>query len=148
MKINEDCIRDILIYLTDNLKVEVEVLENHAHFEKIYANTVIRALDAEYDKENVWYSLYNLAELGYIEGMDVNEIRKNNGHNFSSMHIFNVSFRGHQFLETIRPETVWEQTKNIVSRVGVHTLGFIEDTAQKVAVESAKHLIDIGMGIQ
>ena len=36
-------------------------------------------------------------------------------------------------------------TKNVVGQVGNHTLKFIEDTAQKIAVESAKQAVTITM---
>lgn len=39
-------------------------------------------------------------------------------------------------------EHFWNKTKSIISKVGSHTLEFIEDTAQKIAIEYAKSLIN------
>lgn len=50
-----------------------------------------------------------------------------------------------KFLETIKPELIWNKTKSIISKVGVHTLNFIEDIAHDVAVESAKQAVTIAM---
>lgn len=57
--------------------------------------------------------------------------------------IYNKKF--HKFLETIKPELIWNKTKSIISKVGVHTLNFIEDIAHDVAVESAKQAVTIAM---
>lgn len=52
---------------------------------------------------------------------------------------------GHQFYESIKPQPIWDKTKSIVSKVGVHTLGFIEGVAHDIAVESAKQAVTISM---
>ena len=59
--------------------------------------------------------------------------------------IENITYLGHQFLETVRPEPIWNKTKSVVSKVGVHTLGFIEGVAHDIAVESAKQAVTITM---
>lgn len=56
-----------------------------------------------------------------------------------------MTHRGHQFYESIRPEPIWNKTKSIISKVGVHTLDFIEGVAHDVAVESAKQATAIMM---
>lgn len=56
--------------------------------------------------------------------------------------IYDISYQGHQFLESIRPESVWKKTKTIVSTVGNHSLKFIEDTAQKCAVTATATFIN------
>lgn len=55
--------------------------------------------------------------------------------------ITDVTFRGHQFLESIKEPSAWEKTKSIAKKVGNHTLNFIEDTAQKIAVTATTALI-------
>ena len=53
--------------------------------------------------------------------------------------------RGYQFAETVRESNVWEKTKSIASRVGNHTLDFIEGVAHDVAVEMGKQAVVIAM---
>ncbi len=55
--------------------------------------------------------------------------------------IIDVTYRGHQFIEATRDKTIWEQTKGVIAQVGNHALQFVEDTAQKIAVEAAKALV-------
>lgn len=56
-----------------------------------------------------------------------------------------MTIYGHNFYNSIQEDTIWNYTKHIVGKVGNHTLKFIEDTAQKVAVEMAKQAITVTM---
>ena len=40
---------------------------------------------------------------------------------------------------------LFTKTKSVISKVGIHTLDFIENTAHDIAVESAKQAIVIAM---
>ena len=118
----------------------------------LYANSLIYGIeykqiefDNKYSREDVWYSIYNLSQDRFIE---TNDICKQSLNGFAFVEIYNVTHRGHQFYETIQPETIWNKTKSVVSKVGVHTLNFIEGTAHNIAVESAKQAITIVMASQ
>ena len=77
-----------------------------------------------------------LAECDYINVSGVSTQKY-----FSMMDVNSITYAGHKFIESIRPQTIWDKTKSIISKVGTHTLKFVEDTAQKIAVEYAKSLI-------
>ncbi len=135
MKLNPDCIRDILLYLEENLKIEND------SFSSISLNTLQNNL-TQYSKEDIFYSVYNLREIHYIEGtfLGADNLK------MYVCHIDNITYAGHQFLGTVRPETVWNQTKSIIKKVGIHTLGFIESVAHDVAVEMGKQAVITSMG--
>lgn len=86
----------------------------------------------KYSKDELTYTIEKI-----IEGRIVNCIGTKN----ECCLITDISFRGIQLLEMIRPESIWEKTKNIASKAGNHTLSFIEDTAQKIAVAASAALI-------
>lgn len=135
MKLNPDCIRDILLYLEENLKIE----DNS--FSAISLNTLEDNL-TQYSKEDIFYSVYNLKEIHFIEGIF-------RGADNCIMYIClieNITYAGHQFLDSVRPETVWKQTKSIIKQIGVHTLGFIESVARDVIVEMGKQAVITSMG--
>lgn len=141
MKINEECIRDILSYLVNNLTIQISN-NNRGDFNSISLLSLIKNFEEKYSKEDIWYSVYNLSQDRFIE---TNDIRKQSRNGFAYVDIYNVTHRGHQFYETIQPESIWSKTKSVVSKVGVHTLGFIEGTAHDIAVESAKQAVTIIM---
>ena len=81
----------------------------------------------------------------YLTGIQVHiieaDIHKGAHHNILSCNIYDISFYGHQFIENIRPESVWEKTKGIATSIGNHSLKFIEDTAQKCAVTATATMV-------
>lgn len=62
-----------------------------------------------------------------------------------SLEIKEVTYLGHNFYNFIQDDTVWNKTKTIIAKAGNHTLKFIEDTAQMVAVASAKQAVTVMM---
>ena len=140
MKINEECIRDVLSYLVDNLTIQIS--NNRGDFNSISLLSLMKNFEEKYSKEDIWYSIYNLSQDGFIE---TNDIRKQSRNGFAFVDIYNVTHRGHQFNEIIQPPTIWNKTKSVVSKVGIHTLDFIENTAHDIDVESAKQAVVIAM---
>lgn len=59
--------------------------------------------------------------------------------------IEDVTFRGYQFIESVREPSIWNKTKTIAAKVGNHTLSFIESIAYDVAIEEAKQAVTIMM---
>ena len=55
------------------------------------------------------------------------------------MYIDSMTYAGHTFIENIRPQSVWDKTKSIISKVCSHTLEFIEDTAKKSLLNMRSH---------
>lgn len=85
-----------------------------------------------YSKDELSYAINKMLEGGLLNY---------SGSLNSYYQITDMSFYSTQLLEKIRPESIWEKTKSIANKVGNHTLNFLEDTAQKIAVASATALI-------
>lgn len=136
MKLNMDCMREVLLYLADNLSIKTEPLQKKL-FNKIDLRSLYRANElSAFSEDNIFYSAYNLISCKFIEAT----LHEGSGGPIT-YYIFNISYAGHQFLESIREPTAWEKTKNIASAIGNHSLKFLEDTAQKIAVEMGKTLV-------
>lgn len=86
----------------------------------------------KYTKDELQYTIEKM-----VEGRILNTV----GSLDTYCQITDISFYGIQLLEKIHPETTWEKTKSIANKVGNHTLSFIEDTAQKIAVTATATLI-------
>lgn len=140
MKINQECIRDILNYLVENLSIEIE--ETRGSYCSISVLELIHKFEEKYEKEDIVYSINILSECYFIEGK---ELEKKTQIIFAMQEIYNITYRGQQFYEATKPENIWSKTKSIVSKVGIHSLEFIESIAHDVAVESAKQAITIMM---
>lgn len=141
MRINIDCLRDVLLYCINNLdyigngyiwKCEYVALDD------MYKSAELQ----QYQKKDIMYSVLKLKESGYI--ITSLEQPKNETY-INDCLIVDVTMKGHQFAENIKEPTVWNKTKSIANKVGNHTLHFLEEIAHDVAVEIAKQTISVIM---
>lgn len=113
MKLNPDCVRDTLLYLEENLAINCK----NNTFEFITLNQLITGMLEKYNQyteEDIWYTVYNLKQVCFIEGR-INDV---GDHKMMFCDIENISWSGHQFLSTVRPDTIWEATKNKAKEIG------------------------------
>ena len=123
MKLNPDCIRDVLLYLEENL-----VIKDRNKLSVISLNQLKENL-SQYDEDDIFYSVYNLYQIRYIDGR-INDA--------SDMKMFfcdinNITWNGHQFLNTIRPTSVWQATKKGASKLGIMSMHALSTIAMKIA---------------
>lgn len=142
MKLNNECIRDVLAYLIENLTINID--ETNAEFNKIGTREVMNKLCSKYSKEDIWYSVFTMFETNYIT-VETNMLNNNV---LSRQLIVNVTYNGHQFYELTKPEDVWRKTQSIIKKVGGGTLEFVKEVAHDVAVASAKAAVTVSFGQQ
>lgn len=137
MIVNVDCVRDILLYLQSNLKVK-RCNSNEFRFLRIPIAQVIGALKDKYDQEDIWYALHYLNEdiEILIEGKTLE-----NTDIFSGT-IKDITPTGYELLQTIESSGIWEITKQIADEVGNHSLFFMKEIAQKIAIKMATAIIN------
>lgn len=137
MKLNPDCIRDVLIWLEENIKVSDESFSSY-HLQDLYD------VLPRYKNDEVYYSIYNLFQIHYIEGkflllpsgaVKICEIK-------------NITWNGHQFLNTIRPTSIWEATKIGASKLGIMSIHALSVIAMKVAEAVITNPVVIGKIIE
>lgn len=109
MKLNPDCVRDTLLYLEENLTY-VDNNDYGLEYKTIVPETIASELHKKhnYNKDDVNYSVEKLLEIGFITAST-----QSRGNNNSLIYapISDITWAGHQFLNTIRSKTVWEATK-------------------------------------
>ena len=96
MKLNPDCIRDILLELEKldlNESITIPELSNKL---------------TEYAKDEVIYNCLKLREANFI-------IAPTKQYVTGSMivSIMDITYEGHQFLSNIRSNNIWNKTKNV-----------------------------------
>lgn len=143
MKFSNEAMRDVLMFLEENIKYE-----KYGTFEdkrKTIFN-ISTIIENDYFSKLFVKHKYSKDELEYtIEKMIEGHILNTTGSLNTYCQITDISFYGIQLLEKIRPESTWEKTKSIANKVGNHTLNFIENVAHDIAVESAKQFIAASM---
>lgn len=125
MKINPDCIRDVLLYLEENLSYNHETKSSIEH-NSITIHKISEDLYKKgYEIDDVNYSIEKLIEIRYIT--PATELR---GHNKSILYcpISDITYSGHMFLDTIRPKSIWDATTTKAKQIGgmsIHSLSII-----------------------
>lgn len=136
MKLKPDCIRDVLLYLESELEVD---LTKH-NFTKINLEQLIDHFSCIYNEEDIWYTVYNLKEIRFIDGR-INDAGSNK---MMFCEIENITWNGHQFLNTIRPTSVWEATKSGASKLGIMSVSALSIISSEItkAIITKQEVID------
>lgn len=143
MKFSNEAMRDVLMFLEENIKYErygtfedkrktffsISMIVNNDYFSKLFSKH-------KYSKDELQYTIEKM-----IEG----RIISISGSLNKKYQITDITFNGIQLLEKIRPETTWTKIKSAMKHTGIHTIEFIESVAHDVAVESAKQAVTIMM---
>ena len=126
MKLNADCIRDVLLELEKSLTYRVN------EDDQLEKNTVsLHELDCiliRYTKEEIFYTLSNLEQAGYIK-MSVNW----SGNSVYRCSVNCITFQGHEFLEKIRNDLSWVKVKAGAAAIRNYSLDAISAIANGVA---------------
>lgn len=137
MKLKPDCIRDVLLYLESELEVD---LTKH-NFTKINLEQLKDHFSCIiYNEEDIWYTVYNLKEIRFIDG----RINDGGSHKMMFCEIENITWNGHQFLNTIRPTSVWEATKSGASKLGIMSVSALSMISSEItkAIITKQEVID------
>lgn len=119
MKLNHDCIRDLLLYLEENLN-----LGSFLNISSEFNEDVL----SSYSANDLIYTAQKLLEANYINA----EIMHFMGTNIPSVRIRSITYQGHQFLDNIRDDGVWKETKKIASKVSSASIKILSDIAAQV----------------
>lgn len=114
MKLDQDCIRDVL------LQVEAADLSDHPT-----AATLHRKLP-RYSEDELCYACYLLGDAGYLDIEKTYFIRR------PAVRVNGITYKGYSFLEQIRDDTVWGKVKARAKKLGVAALSGLADIAKDV----------------
>lgn len=113
MKLNPDCIRDILF-----------VVENNATYSNyVSEETMFKELGSKYPREEILYHVRQCEHSGLFLKVV---------HYFGGFSIQDLSPYGHQFINDIRQDNNWNRTKDIAKNVGSFSLDVLKDISSQV----------------
>lgn len=116
MKLNPDCIRDILLSIE-----EVSNFNSLLTSEQLSKSSYL----AEHSKDEILYHLHQLELAGYIIAPSKQM--------YGDVFLLNdLSPLGHEFLSDIRQDANWNKIKSISKDVGTETLTSIKTIAENV----------------
>ena len=111
MKLNQECVRDLLLYLEENLEAN-DIID-------------IKEIDLNYSKEELFYTAQKLGEAYYIDF---------NAHTafIENSTIKTITWDGHQFLDNIRDSEIWKKTKSASSKFASVSISFLGRIASEI----------------
>lgn len=123
MKLNPECIRDIIFYLEENLTMNSDLEINE-----------ISIFDLP---EKLNYSIEEIANtLLVLDDANFIVCYRNNGDDaIVALDIYRITYTGYQFLESIRPDSVWKKVQTISGNIGSFSLNVISQIATSVLTQ-------------
>ena len=127
MKLNYDCVRDVLLYLEKNLNFKNDVL-----FKKS-----ISTPDLKYSHEDIIYTVLKLAEADFL-------FTSRRKPRFDALlpyppdvKVFDITYTSHEFLNTIRDNKIWNNVKKSLSTLTSYSFKILIDIASNIAIQKA-----------
>lgn len=93
MKLSHECVRDVLMYVEENLNYGY-----YMDFSKVKLES--------YTQEELLYTADKLLEANFLSGSRNNFI----DNPLPDIHITSLTWEGHQFLDNIRDDGVWKNS--------------------------------------
>lgn len=123
MKFNIECVRDVLL--------EIESLDfNHS----LPFKELAQKLDS-YSSDELSYTCLKLYEAGFLK-----IVIKNTGTSVHVVRIIDITYEGHQFLENIRNQSMWDKIKEKAHSIGSISIPVIQQIAGTVLTDSIQSL--------
>lgn len=123
MKLNNDCVRDILLFVEKEQKVE----ENNGDFVFSEITPDLLFDGIKQSKEDIIYTVVMLEQAGFIDAAF-----SYGNDSLGDFTINSLTYEGHEFIEKIKSENVWGKTKTVSKAVGSASISILSQIATQV----------------
>lgn len=117
MRLNPDCIRDILFYVEENAGYS-EMIPFYTNLERFNIK-----LKNDYPADVILYHLELCEEYGYLTIYS---------RTMGAINVKRLSVSGHEFLENIRQDTNWNKTKEVAKSAGSTSIEILSNVASNL----------------
>lgn len=113
MKLNEDCVRDTLIYIEEHMQ-----MNEYNRIKEISLLAITNGLIDKYEENDIAYTVFQLMDANFIKG-NINTPGRNNK---VVANIYDITWIGHDLLNSIRPQPVWNAVKQNAANLGIKSI--------------------------
>lgn len=132
MRLDFDIAKDVLLFLEEYLVLDSSSVDA-MHDIDFAESQICKHFNDKYLEEDVRYAIIKLAEADYIDAKDVGWIK-----------VTAITYRGHEFLDTIRDQTIYKKGKDAMVKTGVNSLEMLMTICSEIAKSFL--LAQIGLG--
>lgn len=134
MKLNHECVRDVLLFLEAEPYVTINS-DGDVEYVGIWFTAICKAMP-QYSADVIFYTLSKLEEADFLDL----SVQWANGCLLECC-VNYITYEGHEFLDRIRPDSVWKKTTSIAGKIGSFGLQMISKIAEGVTTAYIKELI-------
>ena len=129
MILNFECLRQTLKALEENLK-----MSDNLDFCPVGINEIINysELKNEYEPKDIAYCVYMLVDSGMVNAIHASNL-------VQELRVKTITYKGHEFLQQIKNDTVWKKTIDILKPIGVFSIDIISKVTVNVLTEMIKN---------
>ena len=125
MKLDLDCVRDVLLTIGEQQAMKVTGL-GQIRSVPLTIRSIADCLK-DYDKADIAYTLVILKEGGFV---DANISQTDSI--IANIVINRLTYSGHEYLQSIKDNTNWNKVKSVATKLGAYSLSFVGDIAKSV----------------
>ena len=122
MKLNPDCLRDVLISVEEHTGYKVRTY---------YPSDKMNSLRKKYSDMEIRYHIIQASKAGLIEPITEDD-------QLSRIFIDDLTPKGHDFLANIRSDTFFEKAKKIAKELGLESVRDLHQIATSIALVAIK----------
>ncbi len=111
MKLIHNCVRDVMLYLEENLDLFDTIVDNEIKLSK-------------YDIKDIKYTLLKIEEAGFI--------RLGKTDLLGNIYVKDITYKGHQFLDTVKDNKIWKKTLTKISKFASVSIPIIQELASQI----------------
>ncbi len=130
MRLNHDYVRDILLFIESELDYQGHTKTPTYHTEISDGELINHDKFKKHDKQELIYSLELLLKERYIECAEDPYFVDGN---LMTARIIGLTWIGHELLDNVRNDTVWNSVKQKASKFGGFSLLTLSNTAKMLA---------------
>ena len=127
MRLNPDCVRDVLLAVEEKEYAAIYTLES------------LKQHLPQYSMEDLHYTCLQLEDGGFLN-LETSQRARMRYLWIDS--IEDLTFMGHEFLDTIRQPSIWEDAKARTKKIGIMTIKSLWNIAASIAEDSIKSLFE------
>lgn len=121
MRLDKDCVRDLMIYVEENATLDADIDVSGIQL-------------TDFSTEEILYTAIKLIEAKFLIGKCKWDIMGN-----PLIHVNAITWEGHEFLDTIRDNAVWQETKKRISRFAAVSVNILSSVSAQVISQLIKN---------